>query len=74
MGPGIYYDSLLAVPGVYLSPCVYLSPALIRSYTVPVFGKKKKKVTNRCNKNWELYKLVVIIKIKEVDHHFKCEL
>ena len=25
----------LAVPGVYLSPCVYLSPALIRSYTVP---------------------------------------
>ena len=34
MSPGVYYDSPLAVPGVYLSPCVYLSPALIRSYTV----------------------------------------
>ena len=34
MGPGVYFIHSAALPGVYLSPCVYLSPALIRINTV----------------------------------------
>ena len=30
MGPGVYVFHSAALPGVYLSPCVYLSPALKR--------------------------------------------
>ena len=29
MGPGIYFIYSAALPGIYLSPCVYMSPALI---------------------------------------------
>ena len=34
MGPGIYFFHSVALPGIYLSPCMYLSPALIRINTV----------------------------------------
>ena len=37
MGPGVYFFHFAALPGVYLSPCVYLSPALIRINTA--YGK-----------------------------------
>ena len=34
MGPGIYFIHSAALPGVYLSPSVYMSLALIRMNTV----------------------------------------
>ena len=37
MGPGVYFIRSAALPGVYLSPCVYMSLALIRINTVRPF-------------------------------------
>ena len=34
LAPGVYFFHSAALPGMYLSPCVYLSPALIRINTV----------------------------------------
>ena len=34
MGPGVYFINSTALPGIYLSPCMYMSLALIRINTV----------------------------------------
>ena len=30
MGPGVYFIHSAVLPSIYLSPCIYMSPALIR--------------------------------------------
>ena len=52
MGPGVYFIHSAALPSVYLSPCVYMSSALIRINTVvTLYGLN----SNSCQRVQTLY-------------------